>query len=332
MFGLAVQLGACSHPAPAALDSASASSIELGEMTLLADGATMLALHASGAIEARGQTNGATLGADGSLTANGKVVLRLGGDGKVVADGQRVLPISIAGDTATIDAGRAQIVIRADADGSVQFSGGDPKAQPVHLRLTGADTPAKRRAMLLLLAILFGSEPTPVTLTPSASSIELGEMTMQSMGVTIAALHANGALEAKGQDTGITLGADGSITANGRVVLRLGSDGQIVADGHGVLPISIAGETATIHAGSASLVIHAGADGAVERSGGDPTEQWIHVQLTGADTPAKRRAMLLLLVILFGTNRTIATATPTTTQVIAPLAIKMLMPPTAAHH
>lgn len=143
--------------------TASASPLEVGEITVLDGEQPVLKIHADGTTELGGTRNGSpvwspgpTIRPDGTLAANGKPGVRVA-DGKVVAiKNNQPLPITFADDTVTVTDGGKSIAMSIGSDNSVSFTGAgaDDAAKRPHVQ--GADTPGKRRAVLVLMALMLG--------------------------------------------------------------------------------------------------------------------------------------------------------------------------------
>jgi len=122
----------------ASTTAATATILELGEMTLLEDGQPMLKIHADGTIAKETEPR-ARLNADGTLTAvEGHAAIR---------------GVTVTADTVTVTGGSVgTLSITLSADGAITQTGGT--GSPRTMRVEGADTPGKRRAILTLLGLL----------------------------------------------------------------------------------------------------------------------------------------------------------------------------------
>jgi hypothetical protein len=195
---LALVLVACSssHP-PASTPAASTAMFELGELSLVEDGKTVLAIHRDGSTEigyrsgsmtiTPGQTAstdslplrlkaGPTIKADGTFAHEGRDVARMTADGTFVGLKDPVGPIpDIAVSADRIAFAKTQVgevSFEVAADGSITQRGGNASTLG-SLRIVGADTPAKRRAILALAALVLAPKkhvveeaPSPVPATP----------------------------------------------------------------------------------------------------------------------------------------------------------------------
>jgi hypothetical protein len=156
----------------ASTTAATATILELGEMTLLEDGQPMLKIHADGTTEI-GQRSGAlqpgassdslpltlgpgpTLHADGTIAKETEPRARLNADGTLTAvEGHAAIRgVTVTADTVTVTGGSAgTLSITLSADGAITQTGGT--GSPRTMRVEGADTPGKRRAILTLLGLL----------------------------------------------------------------------------------------------------------------------------------------------------------------------------------
>lgn len=114
----------------------------------------------------------------------------------------------------------------------------------------------------------------------------LAELTMTDTGGQTLALHADGSVELDG-GTNISIDPDGRVTADGEVIAVLEGN-NVVANGQTVATIS---EDGTGQIGDRRVSF----DETGALVGGNPDGPGM--TLSPADTPARRAAMLLLIVI-----------------------------------
>lgn len=184
LLGIAVALSACAHtvatkPATTPARVIPASTVfELGEVTMFEGDAPVLKLHANGATEIGyrslerpvelkpGQTfdtrnlpyklkPGPTLAADGTFRRDGRDTVRANLDGtiSVIATNAPVAGITLTAESVRLQSPKGPtITITLGADGTLALEGGD-KLDDKPLRITGADTPGKRRAILALVGL-----------------------------------------------------------------------------------------------------------------------------------------------------------------------------------
>jgi hypothetical protein len=154
---------------------APSTTLDLGEVTLYDGSDAMLKIHANGNTEMGGHRNGAVtykagpvLSTDGTVTYEGKPVAKLNADGTVMdLTENKLVPVTVTADKLTITGGggkSAEIVLNADGTMAMPDSGSKAPA-----RVEGADTAGKRRAVLLMVAMLMGSEATASTPGQSGS-------------------------------------------------------------------------------------------------------------------------------------------------------------------
>ncbi|MCW5804538.1 MAG: hypothetical protein KIT31_19360 [Deltaproteobacteria bacterium] len=191
LLGIAVALSACAHTAATTKAPAAPAVFELGEVTMFEGDEPVFKLHADGATEIGfrslahavelepGQTfstkglpyelkAGPTLAADGTLRIDGRDTVRANLDGTltVIATKARVDGITITADRVRIQSPKgAAITLELGADGTLTQHGGN-KLDDRPVRVTGADTPGKRRAILTLvgLALAPGKRVAPTTI------------------------------------------------------------------------------------------------------------------------------------------------------------------------
>jgi hypothetical protein len=144
--------------------TAPATILELGEMTLFEDGAAMLKIHADGTTEigqrsadqvALALAPGPTLHADGTIAKETEPRARLNADGTLTAiEGHaKIDGVTITADTLTVTSGSAgTLTVTLSADGTISQTGNMKNSRT--MRVEGADTPGKRRAMLTVIALL----------------------------------------------------------------------------------------------------------------------------------------------------------------------------------
>jgi len=181
-----VALAACgSSAAPPAKSPAAAVStsvLELGEITVFDGAQAMLKLHADGTTEmgvhsgkmeiTPGQTAssdslpvtwkpGPTIKADGTFELKGEAVLKVSADGKVIdVKKSEPLPLTVTGDSVSIVEGAKTFTIGLGDDGKLTFAGGDAKPDGMP-RVEGADTPGKRRTVLVFIGLMLSGEREP---------------------------------------------------------------------------------------------------------------------------------------------------------------------------
>jgi hypothetical protein len=164
---------ACEPPPArhASADEAAASKarVELGEMRIERDGKGFR-IHVDGAIEAPDGQRIGTLGADGRLLdTEGNVVTSLGEGGEVDLGGDGAAKVHIDDDgTMTITPAKAPpIEARIAEDGTLVTS--NPNAEK--LTITGANTPGKKRAaMLVLIAVTMQKQSRAPASAPSSEA------------------------------------------------------------------------------------------------------------------------------------------------------------------
>ncbi|MEO6777272.1 MAG: hypothetical protein ABI467_30370 [Kofleriaceae bacterium] len=154
---------------PPAVAPAASTTLDLGEITVYDGSDAMLKLHANGTTEMGGHTNGAVtykagpvLATDGTATYDGKPVAKLNADGTVMdLTENKLVPVTVTADKLTITAGggqSAEILLNADGTMVIPNSGSKGPA-----RVEGADTAGKRRAVLLMVAMLMAGSGTVTT-------------------------------------------------------------------------------------------------------------------------------------------------------------------------
>jgi len=166
--------------------------MELGEMTMFDGDQAMLKIHADGSTEIGGRSGemkpdkdgkmssdslpvtfkpGPKLKTDGSIEFQGEAIARLNADGTIVGlkGKTETLPIAVTADKVTITEGGKQIGFDLAANGAITTFGSD-KQPDKPIRVEGADTPGKRRAVLALTSLMFmhheGGDGEPKTNEP----------------------------------------------------------------------------------------------------------------------------------------------------------------------
>jgi len=144
-------------------DLKAAAVVELAELKFFEGDDLGMKLHSDGHLEVKGMKSGGgqpateswqdvgSIGADGTLTHDGKVHGTFKPDGSFVTADGKTLPFKLDGDTLTADDKK----ITLDDKGVLQ--GGNPMPKP--MRVEGASTPGLRRTALLVLALMLSSGP-----------------------------------------------------------------------------------------------------------------------------------------------------------------------------
>lgn len=143
-------------PAPT-IAPASSTVFELGEMQLSEGDTVVMKVHADGTTELGAMRNGTfewqpgpVASTSGSITWGSKS-LQVGADGTVTAEGQ-ALPLRVVDDAIETSGGKLAL----SPEGTFTFAG-QPPNKP--LRVEGADTPGKRKLVLLLVALQSAGGP-----------------------------------------------------------------------------------------------------------------------------------------------------------------------------
>ncbi len=154
------------QPAPSTI-------VELGEITVVQGTDAVLKVHASGATELGGTSNGQivyqpgpTVKPDGTFASpNGKLGVKLGADGTLLdLTTNQKLPLIITADAVTITLDNQTAQITLAADGTLVVPGATGSATKVQ----GADTPGKRKLTLALIGLIL--LPSAPSATPAATS------------------------------------------------------------------------------------------------------------------------------------------------------------------
>jgi hypothetical protein len=176
LLGIAVSFFACGSPAKAAPGKPASAMFELGEVTMFDGKDIVFKVHADGSTEMgfRHGKNikfergvpwssrslpivlkaGPTMVADGTFLHDGTARVRANADGTFVSlkDQKTVEGLTVANDTIRIAHGGRVVTWTLGADGTLAQHGGNVMSDgPV--RIVGADTPGKRRAILSLVAL-----------------------------------------------------------------------------------------------------------------------------------------------------------------------------------
>lgn len=171
-----LSLAACgeSPTKPANSPNAATARVEPAEMEM-GDGKESILIHADGTIEApKGGRIGSVKASGEVVNAEGKSVATLGADGKVDfgPDGEGVTATIAEDGTMTVSSrgGAEKFTAKIGDDGVV--TGTNPGAGKLVIK--GADTPAKKRAaMLVILAVMTrkesGPAPSPVNGGPESA-------------------------------------------------------------------------------------------------------------------------------------------------------------------
>lgn len=153
-----------------------------------------------------------------------------------------------------------------------------------------------------------GSAAATTTTAGSAGAtvaIELGEMTIFDGARAVVKIHANGQTEiASATDAlspGPTLEADGTIEVGGKPRIRITGDKLVDLSSGQAVPVTVGAESLTIAGGGTPITMSIGADGTFAFAGAEvPAGKAPRVE--GANTPGKRRAALVLLMLLLGAD------------------------------
>ncbi len=155
-----------------------------------------------------------------------------------------------------------------------------------------------------------GSAPPPASggsaSSASATRVEVGEMTLGDDKKTVK-IHADGTIEAPDGKPMGTVTAQGEIIVQGKTVATLAADGT-VSMGEGAKESATISEDGvlTFKTKSETFTASIGADGAV--AGTNPSAGKLVIK--GADTAGKKRAAMLVLVVVV-TSKGPAPAAPT---------------------
>lgn len=189
-------LAACASsgppPAPKSADTPATASdavLELGEITVFDGAQAALKLHADGTTELGGHSGGAevkpgqpassdslpivwkpgpVIKTDGTFAMNGEAVLKVSADGKVIdVKKNEPLPLTLATDAIHIVEGGQTYTLGLGDDGKLTFAGGDAPA--VLPRVEGANTPGKRRTVLVFVALMMATGEGKATPPPAST-------------------------------------------------------------------------------------------------------------------------------------------------------------------
>jgi len=151
--------------------------IELGEITMFEGDDARMKIHADGTTEIGYRSGssgkiepgktfssdslpvvfkpGPSITADGTFTHDGKPGVKLDANGTlvVIATNERMNGVTVTADKILIVAPQGSVSFEYKPDGTLQQIGGN-KMNDKHLRIEGADTPGKRRAMLAFLSLM----------------------------------------------------------------------------------------------------------------------------------------------------------------------------------
>jgi hypothetical protein len=182
LLGIAVSFcAACGSMAkagpttPAVIVPAGNVVFELGEVTMFDGADVVFKVHADGSTEMgyRHGKNikiepgvpwsskslpmvlrpGPRMAADGTFTHRGVAKVRASLDGTFVTnDGKTVPGVTVANDTIRLEHGGTVVTLTLGADGTLGQAGGNQMTDGP-MRIVGADTPGKRRAILSLVAL-----------------------------------------------------------------------------------------------------------------------------------------------------------------------------------
>ena len=166
-------------PSPTARAAAAPAVVELGEVTLYEGDDAVMKIHADGSTEIGYRSGrldvkpgvtasskslplrlrpGPAIRTDGTFAWKGEDVIRVNADGTFTdVRANQPVPIVITGDTARRR--DHDVGIELAADGSIRVFGGNPEALDKPLRVEGADTPGKRRAILAFAALQLMAVP-----------------------------------------------------------------------------------------------------------------------------------------------------------------------------
>ncbi|HEV7554818.1 MAG TPA: hypothetical protein VGO00_05135 [Kofleriaceae bacterium] len=182
---------ACANkpPTPAAPPPAPFA-LELGEITLFEGPDAMLKVHADGTTELGGRSGrmqitpgqtassdslpitwkpGPTLHADGSITAAGAAVAKVNADGSIVElKTNTTLPFTITADKVTFASEGTTLSVELSADGKLSRVGAPAEPANKQIRVEGADTAGKRRAMLVMVGVMLAPGTAHTTVTGSS--------------------------------------------------------------------------------------------------------------------------------------------------------------------
>jgi hypothetical protein len=166
--------------------------LELGEITMFEGDDARMKIHADGTTEIGYRSGssgkiepgkpfssdslpvvfkpGPSITADGAFTRDGKALAKLdpGGTFTVVATKEPIRGVTVTADKIVITAPQGSVSFEYKPDGTLQQIGGN-KLNDKHLRIEGADTPGKRRAMLAFLSIMLAPH-TKSTAGPTVES------------------------------------------------------------------------------------------------------------------------------------------------------------------
>jgi hypothetical protein len=165
--------------------------------------------------------------------------------------------------------------------------------------------------VLVLVACGGSSTPAPKPADPTASPtaaagvLEVGEIIVMDGTEAVLKIHADGSTEMGGKSNGAvawqpgpTIKTDGTFVVSGDPKIQVTADGKVMdLKTNQPMPVTVTADSATLTEGGKSVTIGLGADGAMTLSGGEKQpDQMPHVQ--GADTAGKRRAVLVLMVMM----------------------------------
>lgn len=165
--------------------------VELGELTLFEGDDAMLKIHTDGSTELGYRSGrmtvepgkpassdslpvhlrpGPMLRADGTIEHGGKALGRITAEGAIInLVNHATLPLTVSADKLTLVGPGKTIAFELAANGTISITGADSfAAKP--LRVAGADTPGKRKAMLALIAVQLAADA-------GKTRVEVGEST-----------------------------------------------------------------------------------------------------------------------------------------------------------
>ena len=150
--------------------------IELGEITVFDHGDAMFKIHADGTTELGKRKSvspgepknpvhwdkGPTLHADGTVDGKQGAIAKITPDGTITAlETNTPLPIKLDANRVTITDHGKSIVAEIGPDGAMNFSGDGERPKDIQIRVDGANTPGKVRAVLAVFAVLVTPENRP---------------------------------------------------------------------------------------------------------------------------------------------------------------------------